>query len=318
VVEGDQTTLQCQGRTGVVAGAPALAIPAAVPVGLVVGQEAAAHRGRGREQVGDAAAQTVAPATALGLIVAQQAVANGNDASVKLAEYGGVVVAQPIEDAGTRAETGDDVPAAVGRVVAAAAGLVVVQVAVFYVGRASKVVRNARADAGPDQTCHCRSAVVVVAAGATVLGENATANGESVWPPRRGAAEGGRNRAPPGLRPPVSLGCLRYCRCRRWPDCGRGCCTKQSCRPTRIEKSASLSASGGDKVGPGSSRVIAADGLVVAESAGGNVDHARFKGAYVKNGPAVGIIHDEKRVAQTAIAAASTEGLVVVEPAPRD
>ena len=128
---------------------PPRAGPAAAAVCLILDEGAGAHRGRGREDVGAAAAQGAAAAASLGLIVVDQAVADGNDTSAKLAKDGGVVVAQPIEDGAARAETGEDRAAAVGRVVVAAAGLVVVQVAVAYAGRTSQVIHNARAGRRP-------------------------------------------------------------------------------------------------------------------------------------------------------------------------
>src|SRR5262249_34120384 len=57
VVAGHRGSRQGQRRSGVVVSAAAQAGPAAAAVGLVVGQEAAIHRRRGREHVSDAAAR---------------------------------------------------------------------------------------------------------------------------------------------------------------------------------------------------------------------------------------------------------------------
>ena len=65
------------------------------------------------------------------------------DAGVQGAVAAGrVVIPQVIEDAAARAETGEDRPGAAGRVVVAAAGLIVVQVAAADAGRTSQ--RNSR------------------------------------------------------------------------------------------------------------------------------------------------------------------------------
>ena len=118
LVLGHRGHRQRQGGGGVVVGAAAQAGPAAVPVGLVVGEGAAVHRGRGREHVGDAAAHAVAAATPLGLVVVERAVADGDDAGVQGPVAGGVVIPQEVEDAASRAETGEDSPGAAGRVAA--------------------------------------------------------------------------------------------------------------------------------------------------------------------------------------------------------
>src|SRR5262249_38195466 len=57
VVAGHRGSRQGQRRSGVVVSAARQAGPAAAAVGLVVGQEAAIHRRRGREHVSDAAAR---------------------------------------------------------------------------------------------------------------------------------------------------------------------------------------------------------------------------------------------------------------------
>jgi hypothetical protein len=69
LVLGHQGVGQRQGGGGVVEGAAAQAGPAAVPVRLVVGEGAAVYRGRGGEQLGDAAALAVVPDATLGLVV---------------------------------------------------------------------------------------------------------------------------------------------------------------------------------------------------------------------------------------------------------
>src|SRR5262245_22474019 len=175
VVLGDRGTGQRQAGGGVVVGAAAQAGAAAVPVGVVVGQPAAIHRGRGREQIGDAAAQAVAAAAPLGLVVIERAIGNGDHAGVQGPE-GGVVIPQEVEDAATRAETGEDSSGAAGRVTLAAAGLAVVQLAAADAGRAPQEIRNASADPGPDQGRHACSAGVVVAAEGIVVRQGAVAD----------------------------------------------------------------------------------------------------------------------------------------------
>src|SRR5262249_39578741 len=139
---------QRQAGAGVVEGAAAQSGPAAA-VGLVVGQSAGVHGGRGRQQGGNAAAG--AAATPLGLVVVEGAAADGDRTDVELTVARRVVVPQSVEDRAARSETCED-PGPAGRIAAAAAGLAMVQIAVADGGRSAQIVRNAGADSGADKS----------------------------------------------------------------------------------------------------------------------------------------------------------------------
>ena len=69
-----------------------------------------------------------------------------------------------------------------------------------------------------------------------------------------------------------------------------------------------------DNVGPGGRGVIAADGLIVAEAAVGDI----CGGGFNSNGAAVGEVHEGTRVACTTVAVVAADGLVLVEGAAGD
>src|SRR5262249_13416303 len=151
VVSGHRGISQRQARGGVVVGAAAQAGAATVSFGLVFGQGAAVHRGRVREQVGDATAHAIAAAAPLSPVVMERAIADGDHAGVQKPEAGGVVIPQEVKDAASRAEAGEDSSGAAGRVAAASAGLAVVQLAAADAGRTPQEIGQARAGPDPDQ-----------------------------------------------------------------------------------------------------------------------------------------------------------------------
>ena len=114
---------------------------------------------------------TVAAAAPLGLVVVDRAAADGDHAGVQGAEFGGVVPPRKLKMPPPAPRPAKTAPVPPGRVVVAAAGLIVVQDAVADAGRASSLIRNAAADPGADKARDAGGAAVVVAALGIVLGQ---------------------------------------------------------------------------------------------------------------------------------------------------
>ena len=137
----------------------------------------------------------VPPAPPARHVVVDQAVADGDDARVQLPVEVGVEVPQEVEEA------------APGRVAVAAAGLIMAFTTLpgADAGHAPGVVGDGGADAGANQARHTGGAGVVVAALCVILGQDAVADGDRVWP-RRGPRRSLETIPPPRPSPTRTAG----------------------------------------------------------------------------------------------------------------